>query len=351
MKILVIVSSLECGGAERQSVTAANLLVKSHDVSFVTFRHGPLASLLHPEVHYEVIRKRSYVATAVKLARFCRQRKIAVIHAHLFAAMVAAALSTLLCGAKVFWTFHGHRYESERSGKWTLTVLSRLPWVRRLFFVSHELIEYYRLQGYGFPTTKTRNVYNSIHADATENGHLSGSHIIIGFVGRLIPLKRIDLLLDTARFLLYHGIQHFEVWIAGDGEERDRLEARVRSQGLAQHVHFLGFQHDTGDLYHHMDIFALPSEEEGLSLVLIEAGTFGVPAVAFDVGGNAEVVIDSVTGFIVKTEFAFRERILTLTLDLGLRQTLGERAQRHARANFGPDKHLMELESAFTEVA
>jgi glycosyltransferase involved in cell wall biosynthesis len=85
-------------------------------------------------------------------------------------------------------------------------------------------------------------------------------------------------------------------------------------------------------------------------MALIDAGMSGIPSVAFDVGGNNEIIIDSITGFIVETKQEFFERILSLVLDKTLRERIGKKAIEHCIEHFSPDRHLEQLESLYKEV-
>ena len=95
------------------------------------------------------------------------------------------------------------------------------------------------------------------------------------------------------------------VLIAGDGSQRAKLDAQASDLGLgARMVRFLGVRDDIPDLMAAADAFVLPSRWEGLPMVLLEAASAGLPVVATDVGGNAEVVVDQETGFLVPPDDA-----------------------------------------------
>ncbi|MDF3983200.1 glycosyltransferase [Luteibacter sp. PPL554] len=87
--------------------------------------------------------------------------------------------------------------------------------------------------------------------------------------------------------------------IVGDGELRDALRHIAFDEGVAGSVHFLGDRGDVRELLQGMDLFVLSSVTEGYSMALLEACATGLPIVATDVGGNAEIVRDRRTGRIV----------------------------------------------------
>ena len=121
------------------------------------------------------------------------------------------------------------------------------------------------------------------------------------FSGRLIGLKRIDLLLDAFAAIAEER-PGWDLLIAGDGELRDALQQRIPSH-LAARVHWLGFL-DMADLrfaYRISHALALPSDYDAWALVINEALAAGLPVVASDVvGAAAELVEDGVNGRIFR---------------------------------------------------
>jgi len=112
-------------------------------------------------------------------------------------------------------------------------------------------------------------------------------------LGALAPEKRVDLTLAAA--LLVPGLH---LLIVGDGPERRRLQELATSQ-LPGRAHFTGSVDAPERLLPAADILLLSSASEGVPGVVIEAGLCAIPAVAFDVGGVASVVLDGVTGRLV----------------------------------------------------
>jgi glycosyltransferase involved in cell wall biosynthesis len=88
--------------------------------------------------------------------------------------------------------------------------------------------------------------------------------------------------------------------VAGEGGERERLEAQIRELGLAERVKLLGFRKDAHALIHAADIFVLPSLAEPFGLVILEAMALGRPVVATRAGGPLEIVTDGETGLLAQ---------------------------------------------------
>ena len=117
--------------------------------------------------------------------------------------------------------------------------------------------------------------------------------LIVGTLGRLVPEKSVVDLIDAAKIV--GGRMDTVFLIGGDGPERPRLEHRAR--GL-RNVVFTGAVHDAPRFHTLLDIFALPSSREGLSLSLQEAMATGCVPVAARGQGSDEVVADSINGYL-----------------------------------------------------
>ena len=110
---------------------------------------------------------------------------------------------------------------------------------------------------------------------------------VVGWVGRLIPVKGCDVFLravSTLRDLSVHAS------IIGAGPERESLATLVARQGMADRVHFHGPREGAANLFRAFDVWVLSSRSEGTPMALFEAMAAGVPIVATDVGGVGDVV-------------------------------------------------------------
>jgi teichuronic acid biosynthesis glycosyltransferase TuaC len=120
------------------------------------------------------------------------------------------------------------------------------------------------------------------------------------FVGRLHPVKGLTFLIDALALLKEIGRLEFQTLIVGEGSQERMLRARIERADLERHVFLLGPQpHDEiGDWIRMAKVFCLPSLNEGMPNVVIEAQACGVPVVASNVGGIGELV-SADTGILV----------------------------------------------------
>lgn len=162
--------------------------------------------------------------------------------------------------------------------------------------------------------------------------------VVGGWIGRLVPQKGIDLLLEA----LAHGRvpPNLTVLLAGDGPERGPLEARARALGIDGRVRFLGTRMDGPDLLAAFDLYVLPSRWEGLPLALLEAMAARLPVVAASVGGVPEAVVHQQSGLLVRPgdPAGLSGAMARLAADPGLRRSLGEAGYLRFREQFSMDR-------------
>lgn len=125
----------------------------------------------------------------------------------------------------------------------------------------------------------------------------AGQDPIILCVARLEDVKGVDLLL-TAMLNVEKG----QLWIAGDGSLRDKLQLQAINAGLAERVQFLGNRDDIGELILKADLLVIPSRREGFPLVLVEALLLRCPVVSTRVPGASEILPPELLVDIADTE-------------------------------------------------
>lgn len=187
-------------------------------------------------------------------------------------------------------------------------------------------------------------------ADARAELGVGRAEIVVLAVGRMVAIKRLDLLIRAFR-IVHARRQEARLYLVGDGSERQRLEELARALGIDAAVRFIGWSAQTPLWYAAADVVALSSESEGTPLALIEAASAGRPAVAFDVGGVADVVADGVTGFVVPPldEVGLANAITRLVGDADLRRRFGEAGQKQV-VGFDAARLVDDLDRLYREV-
>jgi len=123
-------------------------------------------------------------------------------------------------------------------------------------------------------------------------------NLVVGTAGRLTPVKGQRYLIEAARKIVDVKPDTTFVFL-GDGELLNELKNMAFRLGIRENVKFLGWRPDVAEVMSTFDIFVLPSLNEGMGRVLVEAMAMGKPIVASDVGGIADLVVDGKNGFLV----------------------------------------------------
>jgi len=168
------------------------------------------------------------------------------------------------------------------------------------------------------------------------------------FVGRLTVQKNLPLL-----FHALDGISDgFETTLVGEGELQDELKATVNDLHL-QNVRFYGRADgaELRELYRNADVFVLPSEREGMPLVLLEALAMGLPVVTTDIPGNREIILHGQNGALTPLgdPSAFRQALLNITGDPDTYRRMSEASRRLAE-KYSWETASTEFERLYTEV-
>lgn len=265
-----------------------------------------------------------------------------LLHTHNFVPNYYAAVALLgMRGAPCL--VHSVHNMGTRLGNRRLRWLYRASLRRtaRMGMVGAQVYRHFIDQAY-FPPHRAEVLRNGISMDvpvcADERGRarrrlgIQPNALVLGSVGRLVEVKNHVALLRQMPALLAEHPQ-LQVVLIGGGPLHDALAQEAGALGVAAHLHLPGNRADVAELLPALDIFALPSHSEGLSIALLEACRAGLPIVATDVGGNGEVVQDGHTGLLVPAGSApaLHAALQRLLADAALRVRLGAAAQAWVR--------------------
>lgn len=159
------------------------------------------------------------------------------------------------------------------------------------------------------------------------------------FVGRIDPLKKLDCLVEAAARLKEH-LEHFEVWIIGDGPCKDDLIKLSRALQVDKNIKF--FKAITNKerlikMYCSTDIFVLPSIWEGFPLVILEAWAAGLAVIATEVGGITAICKSGENALLIRPRDAgaLVNAILTLVKDRELKSRISNNGEKIVREEYG----------------
>lgn len=176
-------------------------------------------------------------------------------------------------------------------------------------------------------------------------------HKVLLYVGRLAKEKNMETLFRMAS-LAFSADPSLRLWLVGDGPYRAECVRMVREFGIGDRVKFVGFvPRDQVDQYYAAsDLFVFSSITETQGLVVQEAMTYGLPAVAVTGGGASEGIEEGVNGFVVKNDaHTFAEQVLQVTSDETSLAMLSDGAVRASRMS-GNDSMCDRVIEVYREV-
>jgi glycosyltransferase involved in cell wall biosynthesis len=143
--------------------------------------------------------------------------------------------------------------------------------------------------------------------------------------------------------------EDWRLLIIGEGPERARLEAFVNSHRWNRQVRFLGSSSRVPELLNALDVYVLPSVSEGISNSLLEAMSTGVAALATNVGGNPEVIVNGESGllFPVRDSNKLAEQLLRLKDGSEHKRSLGQQARQRVREEFSIESMVQKYEEMY----
>jgi glycosyltransferase involved in cell wall biosynthesis len=265
------------------------------------------------------------LSVVARMRAALRELRPDVVHVHQIGPMFYTGLAGLGLGVPlVVYTEHGRvNYATRRRLRWLGRAAFRFT--ARFYSLTEDIAADAIAWGVVRPD-QVRVIHNGIDTDrflsaagATEVRQGFGippRAPVIGTVGRLSEIKRQDVLIRAfARVRQREPLAH--LMLVGDGPLRGELQELARRLGIAEVVHFAGYQEQTAPYLHAMTCFALTSRSEGMPQAVLEAGVAGVPVIASRVGGVPEVIDDGETGLMVEPgdETALAAGLLDLLID------------------------------------
>ena len=290
---------------------------------------------------------------AVRLARWARNKKIQIIHGHGFKSDAVGLLASRMAGCRMITTPHGWSMEHD----WKLKFYENLDRMMLRFMdavcpLSSDLERGLRSR---VRPENIRLIFNGVDVDeVNEACPLDRRHpnsYMIGYIGRLVPLKGLNTLLSGFSQVGKRDPQA-RLMIVGDGPERSALQQATADLAISDRVEFLGFRPDAVRFLKTLDLFVLPSFTEGIPRSLMEAMAAGVPVIASDIPGNRAIVKHGETGLLFDpgNSHDLAQNIFRLMKNVAEATTMGVQAKRLIEQEYSSRRMAVQYTKLYHEL-
>ena len=360
LRVLHPITRLTLGGSSENTIASCVALGRAgYDCILATsFRESDASSLADarrrgcrvvdiPALGREVAPLADLTALA-ELVRLIRRERPAIVHTHTSKAGFIGRLAAVIARVPaVIHQPHGHifygYYSPRRTAVFTVLERQAARWTDRIITLTDRGAQEHLARGIGraeqyvavpsgVPTAELRAAAPPRGESRPRLGLDPDAFVVVG-LGRLVPIKGFDLLVRALPAVAAQ-IPSARVVLVGDGAERAHLEAIAAAMGVSERLRLTGETTDVASYLAAADVVAVPSRNEGMGRVIVEAMALGLPVVATAVGGIPDVVTDGECGRLVEPEDvdALAAALIELGRDPALRRKLGEAAVRRAEA-------------------
>ncbi|MCG2634241.1 MAG: glycosyltransferase family 4 protein [Gammaproteobacteria bacterium] len=258
------------GGLEKHVQELAGQVSQSHRVSVIA--HPVFKDRFPPPINFVAVNLAAYrynPIVLVKLLRTIKQLAPDLIHAHAGKAIGMIALLSRLLDCPLVATVHNEKQQNPGISRFDRAIgVSRRACAR----MTHPAI----ISIPNGTTVATQRPPLTPNKPATE--------LRLAAIGRLVPAKGFDLLLDAWRSLPYH------LDLVGDGPEEARLKELAQQWALGDRVKFVGHCPDVPKYLLDVDLLIISSRNEGFPYVLVESLLVGTPVISTRIGGAEEIL-------------------------------------------------------------
>jgi len=348
------------------------------DMLYFARRHG-VTPLSVPELGRE-ISWRDDVVALWKLYRIFRKECPDIVHTHTAKAGTLGRIAAILARVPIrIHTFHGHIFHHYfgplRTRLFILIERLLARFTAKIIAISDaqlaDLSMRYRIAA----RDKFRVIpigldlsplLQSRGRDRSRGPTPDDRETVIGFIGRLVPVKNPQMALRVFERVVRHGAMgRIRLVVAGDGELRPQLQAEVTRAGLDDRILFMGWRQDLSKLYSDLDLVIVTSLNEGTPVVLIEAMASGLPFVATRVGGIMDLMLgpeqvvrgpDGRSAFSVfangvlaepADEQGFAAALEYLLNDPALMGRMGSEGRQFVRDRFSTERLLADIQTLY----
>jgi len=378
-KIVRIIARLNVGGPAIHTVLLSSELEKrgyknilvcgrvsdsEGDMTYLA-RDNNVAPVIIPDLGREISLIKD-IKAFIAIFLLLRREKPDIVHTHTAKAGALGRLAAFCAGVPVkVHTFHGHVFDGyfnpvrvkaflaiERIlALFTDRVIAISPRIKDEIVNTLKVVKASKcvVVSLGFDLDKFLTCEEKRGAFRKELGIPQGI-LLIGIVGRLVPIKNHTMFLDVAKKIIdkKSGV-HIKFVIIGDGERAGDLKKYVQEKGLKDDVIFTGWKKDLASVYADLDVVALTSQNEGTPVSLIEAMACAKPVVSTDVGGVSDVITHGENGFLVGSGDveSFSDKVADLLMDREKRALFGTRGRDAVKVRYSKDRLVNDIDALY----
>jgi glycosyltransferase involved in cell wall biosynthesis len=298
---------------------------------------------------------------AGRLAALIRRERIDIVHSHNWGALMYGVIAGCLARTGIIHGEHGKNF-SELNTESRAKRLAK-TWLGRRTDLLLSVCEDIRgewIARYGVKPGRMRTIPNGVDslrftpAPSPEGKRALGlppEAFVAGTVGRLDPIKNLEpFLAAVAR--LAREIPALHAVFLGDGPLEAELRRKVETLSLTGRVHFLGRRGEVEQLLPGFDVFVLPSVSEGMSNVLLEAMSCGVPPICTDLPSHREVVTPGVDAILLQPcdEVTLAAALRDFCCNRSARSRLAANARQTILKRFTLERMIHDYQEAYLQV-
>jgi glycosyltransferase involved in cell wall biosynthesis len=358
-KVCHIISGDLWAGAEVMAFQLIKELKRNwrFEVLAILFNYGRLSDELKKlgiDVYVIDEKKHSFAGLMIRTGLILGKNCPDVIHSHRYKEnIIAYLLSYFIPGTRLISTQHGmpeRPASDDRLGRRIILRMNNYFLNRKynhFICVSCDLKNRF-LKDFGFCGRNISVIHNGIETvfKQKKNNH----HVmVVGSAGRLFPVKDYSLFVEIAGYVRLKN-KSIVFKLAGDGPERNMLANRVDELELSDGFEFKGHVDNMDCFYRSLDVYLNTSISEGIPMSILEAMTRGIPVIAPNVGGIAEIVSDSDDGYLIndRNPRNYGDKIIELYVNKDKYQVMSDNAEKKIHLHFSVKKMSESYEKIYS---
>lgn len=361
MKVLYLVNHLNVGGITSYILTLARGMKKrGHDVYIASSGGGLLGKFQESGINFIFIPIKTkkelnpkIIYSALKLKKLIKRETINLVHSNSRTTQVLGCLLKRISGARHISTCHGF---------FKRRLLRRIfpCWGDKVIAIS-EAVEEHLIRDFKVNEDRIRIIHNGIDAGSfTQQSSVLKQEArksfglaegpLVGIVARLSDVKGHRYLIEAVSKIAA-DFPDIKLLIIGEGKTEAALTRLAAELGIKEKVIILPSVPENARILQAMDIFVMPSLQEGLGLALMEAMASGLAVIGSNVGGIRNLINNGVNGILVepRDSAGLADAMRDLLLDEKKRQALGKQARDFIVSNFSDTEMVFKTEEVYSE--